>query len=136
VHEARREILQHFTPEMVEELGDVILERAPGSFFDKAMQRRLETIAARPLLNMLARAERLGYDVSDITPDEPPASHPTVQPIRNSAPQPPYTPAPSAPSAPTLAGSATAIPMDCPFCGRGFTSTSARDHVSCLCRVY
>lgn len=35
-------------------------------FLDKALQRRLKTISARRLVNALAKAERLGYDVQDI----------------------------------------------------------------------
>jgi hypothetical protein len=128
VKEARHEILQHFTPGMIDEMSDMILEKAPDSFLDKAMQRRLETIDARPLLNMLARAERLGYDARDITPDEPSASRATEPPQNTVPSQPSYSVAAPPPVAaePAIA----THPMACPWCSRVFNSISARDHVS------
>lgn len=52
-------------------------------FLDRALARRLETIDARNLVNALARAERLGYDVSDIvverTADKPEQVVPSLQ---------------------------------------------------------
>lgn len=75
VSESKHEMIQHFSAQDVEEVADLILERAPDSFLDKALQRRLGTIDARSLINALARAERLGYeddDAMDERPDLPP----------------------------------------------------------------
>ncbi|PFH57941.1 hypothetical protein XA68_14366 [Ophiocordyceps unilateralis] len=66
VRASKNQILAHLTTQDMDELADMILAKASDDFLDKAMARRLETIRARRLVNALARAERLGYDVRDI----------------------------------------------------------------------
>jgi hypothetical protein len=53
-------------PQDYDDVSDLILSKASPKFLDKGLARRLETIDARSLVNALARAERLGYDVQDI----------------------------------------------------------------------
>ncbi|KAF9769413.1 hypothetical protein IL306_013172 [Fusarium sp. DS 682] len=66
VQKSKRELLGHLNAGDFDELADLILPRVSTQFLDKALARRLETIPARQLVNALARAERLGYDVKDI----------------------------------------------------------------------
>ncbi|KAF5012242.1 hypothetical protein FDECE_1701 [Fusarium decemcellulare] len=70
VHTSKRELIQHLNPNDFDELVDIILSRVSTQFLDKALARRLETIPARQLVNSLARAERLGYDVQDIVQEQ------------------------------------------------------------------
>lgn len=62
--------MEHLSPNDFDELVDLILPRLSNQFLDKALARRLETIPARHLVNALARAERLGYDVQDIVQEQ------------------------------------------------------------------
>ena len=64
-----RYLKSHYLADDIDELMDSILSRASAQFLDKALARRLETIPARQLVNALARAERLGYDIQDIVRD-------------------------------------------------------------------
>ncbi|KAK6193425.1 bifunctional uridylate/adenylate kinase [Pestalotiopsis sp. IQ-011] len=93
------ELLQHFTAKDLDEVADLILDKASEAFFDKALERRLSTIDARSLINALARAERLGYEDND-TLDEKPGPPPSTgapagldlpyeQPVQNAQPSPP-----------------------------------------------
>ncbi|KAF5603504.1 uncharacterized protein FSUBG_7270 [Fusarium subglutinans] len=66
VQKSKRELLGHLNASDFDELADLILPRVSTQFLDRALARRLETIPARQLVNALARAERLGYDVKDI----------------------------------------------------------------------
>ncbi|KAL5614499.1 uncharacterized protein BROUX77_000336 [Berkeleyomyces rouxiae] len=63
------EIAQHLDAEIIDGVADQILRKASPTFLDKAMAERLKTIESRDLLNMLARAERLGYTADDILDD-------------------------------------------------------------------
>ncbi|KAM5355960.1 hypothetical protein ACJ41O_002606 [Fusarium nematophilum] len=67
---SKRELMMHLNANDFDELTDMILARVSTQFLDKALARRLETIPARQLVNALARAERLGYDVQDIVQDQ------------------------------------------------------------------
>ncbi|KAL1840661.1 hypothetical protein VTJ49DRAFT_211 [Mycothermus thermophilus] len=69
VAEAKQELMAHFTTEILDEVADVIIERASDGFLDKCLEKRLLTIEAKPLINMLAKAERLGYEPTDIVQD-------------------------------------------------------------------
>ncbi|KAK2937718.1 hypothetical protein FoTM2_000936 [Fusarium oxysporum f. sp. vasinfectum] len=66
VQKSKRELLGHLNASDFDEVADLILPRVSTQFLDRALARRLETIPARQLVNALARAERLGYDVKDI----------------------------------------------------------------------
>ncbi|KAI0596411.1 hypothetical protein F4775DRAFT_564448 [Biscogniauxia sp. FL1348] len=69
VTEAKREIISHFKSRDIDDITDAILERCSDAFLDKAMDKRLKTVDARSLINALARAERLGYENSDVIED-------------------------------------------------------------------
>ena len=66
VSEARNELVSLLSTHDYDDLASVILENASDSFLDQALEKRLRTIEARPLINALANAGRLGYDPSDI----------------------------------------------------------------------
>lgn len=70
ISKAVKEVIQHLTKADLDHVADTILERASNNFLDKALVVRLRTIEAKPLINALARAERLGYEPSDIVEDE------------------------------------------------------------------
>ncbi|KAI0889859.1 uncharacterized protein GGS22DRAFT_149314 [Annulohypoxylon maeteangense] len=69
VTESKHEIISHFMTPDLDELADEILQKASDYFLDCALERRLKTIDARSLINALARAERLGYENSDVIED-------------------------------------------------------------------
>ncbi|KAF4981131.1 hypothetical protein FZEAL_3001 [Fusarium zealandicum] len=103
VQTSKRQLITHLTAPDLDELSDIILARVSTQFLDRALARRLETIPARQLVNALARAERLGYDVQDIVGDHDehviPSLHSlTVQP--DAAPAQPASSQPPASSAP------------------------------------
>lgn len=66
-----------------DQITDLVLPKLSAQFLDRALAQRLETVDARSLVNALARAERLGYDVSDIVvermPDKPEQVVPSLQ---------------------------------------------------------
>lgn len=140
VNHAKVEIMSQFTPAMLAEIEDLVVEKAPDSLLDKAMAKRLVTIPARSLLNMLGRAERLGYDESDIIDENPgqpskPAA-PSVQGVPNGymsgstgqpAPQAQPQPRPQPSPQPQVVD---ADPLVCPLCYKRYPSQMTRDHVS------
>ncbi|KAK1825683.1 hypothetical protein QBC39DRAFT_270563 [Podospora conica] len=65
VAESAEELIKHFTTVDLDSIADVLLEKASDSFLDKCLAKRLLTIEAKPLVNALARAERLGYAPTD-----------------------------------------------------------------------
>ncbi|KAI3329362.1 hypothetical protein HD806DRAFT_282894 [Xylariaceae sp. AK1471] len=103
VTEAKHEIATHLGPQDIDEIAGAILERCSDQFLDRAMEQRLKTIEARPLINALARAERLGYESSDILEDRKekvvPAAQmhsPVVNPVTGIQSQ--HRPPPAAPA--------------------------------------
>src|SRR3569833_907974 len=70
IQDGRLEIIQHFTTQDIDALADVILAKASSRFLDMALEARLRTIEATPLINALARAERLGYEPGDIVEED------------------------------------------------------------------
>ncbi|KAI2784575.1 hypothetical protein F4815DRAFT_453514 [Daldinia loculata] len=69
VSESKHEIVSHLSTADLNELANDILEKASDYFLDQALEKRLRSIDARSLINALARAERLGYENSDILDD-------------------------------------------------------------------
>ncbi len=55
---------------ILESYGKEILESASEQFLDLAVEVRLRTISARELVKLLAKANRLGYQETDIIDDE------------------------------------------------------------------
>ncbi|KAK7420467.1 hypothetical protein QQZ08_010383 [Neonectria magnoliae] len=114
---SKQHIVHHLSAEDFDEVADSLLNKVSSSFLDKALARRFETIPARQLVNALARAERLGYDVQDIVEDKHggehviPSLHSLVVPTVSSQPiQPSPAYSSSAPSAPGTAHQATPAP--------------------------
>jgi hypothetical protein len=66
VANCKSELIGHFSARDIDDVADLILAKASNAFLDKALEMRLATIDAKPLLNALARAERLGYDAQDL----------------------------------------------------------------------
>ena len=55
---------------ILETYGKEILESASEQFLDLALEVRLQTISARELVKLLAKANRLGYQETDTVDDE------------------------------------------------------------------
>ncbi|CAM1506799.1 Fc.00g064400.m01.CDS01 [Cosmosporella sp. VM-42] len=72
IQESKPHVIRHLSAEGFDEVADLLLSKVSNKFLDKAIARRLETIPARELVNALARAERLGYDVQDIVEERGP----------------------------------------------------------------
>ncbi|KAI0879383.1 hypothetical protein GGS24DRAFT_495858 [Hypoxylon argillaceum] len=79
VWESKHEIAAHLRPQDIDEIAAVILEKCSDQFLDQVLEKRLNTIDARSLINALARAERLGYENSDILDDQQAKAAPTAQ---------------------------------------------------------
>ena len=135
VKHAREEIMAHFTPFLLAEVEDLVVSKAPDSLLDKAMERRLNSIHARPLLNMLARSERLGYDKSDIIPDNdaqsakptPPSDKPLYSVRQTGSTEPSGAELGVNPLRPQGDPNSSTT---CHLCGKQYFSTVTRDHVS------
>lgn len=69
---AKHEIMDKMTTADLDEVAYHILDKASDSFLDKALEKRLKSIGAKHLINALARAERLGYEPSDVQEDNDP----------------------------------------------------------------
>ncbi|KAM0341334.1 hypothetical protein ACHAPU_010077 [Fusarium lateritium] len=93
VKKSKRELIGHLTAPDLDELADLILPRVSPQFLDKALARRLETIPARQLVNALARAERLGYDVQDIVQEHNEHVIPSLHSMPTQPTMPPVPPA-------------------------------------------
>ncbi|KAJ4271998.1 hypothetical protein NW762_000708 [Fusarium torreyae] len=93
VQESKRELFSHLSGSDLDQLADLILPRVSTQFLDKALARRLETIDARDLVNALARAERLGYDVQDIVQEHNEHVIPSMHSLPVQSAMPPENPA-------------------------------------------
>ncbi|CAP71527.1 uncharacterized protein PODANS_6_1150 [Podospora anserina S mat+] len=130
------DIMNHFTTADIDKVADMIIDKASDNFLDKCLEKRLLTIEAAPLTNALAKAERLGYELGDVIPEQqqgqahPAAAAPNGHQAHPTQPAAGYPPAPSAPPSsqhpmlhictilpPTSAG----FKHSCPYCGQGFT---------------
>ncbi|KAI0135625.1 hypothetical protein F4814DRAFT_401929 [Daldinia grandis] len=87
VSESKHEIVSHLSTADLNELANDILEKASDYFLDQVLEKRLRTIDARSLINALARAERLGYENSDVL-DERKGNGPRFNPA-------PFDPSPN-----------------------------------------
>lgn len=103
------EIMAHLSASDIDAMTSSILETASTKFLDAALAMRLRTIDAKPLINALARAERLGYEPDDIV-EEPASGQERVIPQ-----QVPQFPAPAV--APPIAPKAM---NQCGMCNRLF----------------
>lgn len=144
ISSAKAEIVDAMTPSDIDAVASRLLSKASDSFLDAALELRLKSIDAKRLINALARAERLGYEPSDVQDEEDDhsASHapvhlerampspatqlPIVQPVsRQPGAQPPLQPAPQPAPQP---GAPAAGVMYCKLCFRKFVHQSAFEH--------
>ncbi|RYO80427.1 hypothetical protein DL766_007797 [Monosporascus sp. MC13-8B] len=128
VSDSKNEIIEQFKSNDLDEVSDLILSRCSNYFLDKAMEKRLKTIDARSLINALARAERLGYENSDVLDDQRERVMPTVpsmnqgQSISNN-----YNPKHPRPVAQATPGGRVAD-LQCRMCWRKFTSNAPYEY--------
>ncbi|KAI3394952.1 hypothetical protein diail_2059 [Diaporthe ilicicola] len=128
VSAAKSEIVDAMTPYDIDAVASRLLAKASDSFLDAALELRLKSIDAKRLINALARAERLGYEPSDVQAEEdypaagqqPSAHHEPVKPI-------PTPPQPIGQPSPQPDASAAPL-MYCKLCFRKFNHQSAFDH--------
>ncbi|CAK7218564.1 hypothetical protein SEUCBS140593_003589 [Sporothrix eucalyptigena] len=111
VKNTKAEIITHMSSADIDEVTNAILSIASDRFLDAALEMRLRTIDAKPLINALARAERLGYEPGDII-EEPMGGQERVIPQDVPVSQQPLPPPP-----PALAQPAT---KQCNICSRLF----------------
>lgn len=133
VAETKYELANQLKPADLDDIADILLEKASNRFLDKALERRLRTIEAKPLIHALARAERLGYEPSDIiednervVPDVPQYAVPSYAPEQVPAPSSKALGAQPEASRPVANGSSET--WHCGDCFRQFTVKSAYDH--------
>ncbi|KAH9435520.1 hypothetical protein MCOR02_004447 [Pyricularia oryzae] len=131
VKAGKADLLEHFSQADLDVVSDTILAKASHSFLDKALELRLRTIEAKPLVDALSRAERLGYESNDVVEqdnnhqervipsDSPPATHSAARPAS-------YVP--TGGSTTRASGTDPKAPWQCTVCYRTFTQQSAYDH--------
>ncbi|KAL1847527.1 hypothetical protein Daus18300_013928 [Diaporthe australafricana] len=66
VSAARSEMVDAMTPDYIDAMASRLLAKASNSFLDATLEFRLKSISPKDLINALARAERLGFQPSDI----------------------------------------------------------------------
>jgi hypothetical protein len=129
VTESKHELMAHFTAEALDEVAEIIISKASDNFLDKCLEKRLLTIEAKPLINALAKAERLGYEPGDVVQDGqherviPQEAYPGAAAGTNGHQPPPSQPPPAFPQT----GQSQ---LQCMKCFRTFTHASAHNHVS------
>ncbi|KAL7629237.1 hypothetical protein AAE478_000757 [Parahypoxylon ruwenzoriense] len=139
VVESKAEIIEHLKSTDLDEVANAILSKASDYFLDKALEKRLRTIDARSLINALARAERLGYENSDVLDDRggrdvAASTAPPFNPaLVNPSPVPTQVhQSPSAqhrPSVPSLPASRGPPPvLQCRLCWRKFKTTATYEY--------
>lgn len=132
VTDCKHQIIKHFAATDIDDVAEQILSVASNDFLDKCLEKRLLTIEAKPLIHALARAERLGYEPSDIVEGGaserviPSTSSGPQVPAGHSYPQQPQKQQPqSHPSSHTPGGR-----LQCLKCYRVFSHPSAYEYVS------
>ncbi|EJT76039.1 hypothetical protein GGTG_05963 [Gaeumannomyces tritici R3-111a-1] len=125
VKSSMTDLLEHLSQADIDSVSDIILAKASHEFLDKALEKRLRTIEAKPLINALCRAERLGYEADDAEDDEN-SSQPAGTPVQppNFMPGHPVGP-PQTPSTPAPRQEAS---WNCNLCYRHFTVQSAYEY--------
>ena len=128
VTESKHELISHFTAEALDEVADIIISKASDSFLDKCLEKRLLTIEAKPLINALAKAERLGYEPGDVIQDDrherviPHEAYPGASAAPNGLHGRPSQPPPAGPQA-------SRSLLQCMKCFRTFAHSAAMDYV-------
>ena len=138
------EVATHIDARELDVVAAQLLPKASTAFLDQALAIRLESIPGRQLVNLLARAERLGYNVEDIVMEQNSASGPerVIPAMKNIsagivASHSPASPSPSG----TTSTTSSAVPPEtisqlgiqfCKTCGRPCSGKQALDVV----RIY
>ncbi len=120
----KEEIVQHFTAADIDSVAEILLSKASTRFLDMALDTRLRTIEAKPLINALARAERLGYEPGDILEED------QQHGLERVIPQPEAYPGAGAQQIPAMLSGPAHTQPQCPVCFRVFQHRSAFEHVS------
>lgn len=127
VSESKHEVIDHFKSQDLDEVSDSILNKCSNYFLDKAVERRLKTIDARSLINALARAERLGYENSDVLDDQREKVLSTAPSTNLNQNQRNTQPSQQRQIAPTPQGSRPS--WQCRMCWRKFNSSAPYEYV-------
>ncbi len=155
VSDCKDEVIRHFGAADLDAVADYIVDQASDAFLDKCLEKRLLTIEAKPLINALARAERLGYEQGDlvdvrnqgeqvmphqsyqtlpglaqVTPAPFAPSPSNFQATTPTPPQPMYSPQPAPPMSPESKENKNRDLMQCGRCYRTFVYAAAFQHVS------
>jgi hypothetical protein len=127
VADCKEELAKHLTTSDLDQIAQHIISIASDEFLDRCLEKRLLTIEAKPLINALARAERLGYEPNDVVEGD----HERVLPgdtyggsTKSSYP---YTTTSPMSIEPTERRSSS---LQCMSCFRVFQMQSAYDYVS------
>lgn len=110
----KEELIGHLTASDIDQLAPAILSKASSRFLDAALSLRLRTIEAKPLINALARAERLGYEPDDIVEEAPSNGQERVIPQHQLAFAPPTNARPGRKEAAPTAAVPAAVPAAAP----------------------
>lgn len=127
VTDSKVEVMDHFQSQDLDEISDLVLSKCSNSFLDKAVEKRLKTIDARSLINALARAERLGYENSDVLDDQREKVAPTGASIGANQPQ--RTGSISSQQRPVASIPPGTPQWQCRMCWRKFTSSAPYEYV-------
>ncbi|CAK7262924.1 hypothetical protein SEPCBS57363_000304 [Sporothrix epigloea] len=121
VRSAKAEIVAHLRTSDIDKVAGQILAQASEKFLDAALDIRLRSIDAKRLVNALARAERLGYEIDGVLAEPDPQRESAVlQELHQGLDQ--QQPLPVATASP---------PRQCAVCSRLYTTESAYiDHVT------
>ncbi|KAK0641650.1 hypothetical protein B0T16DRAFT_393901 [Cercophora newfieldiana] len=131
VTESREDLMDHFTVADIDAVADRIIAKASDSFLDKCLEKRLLTIEAKPLINALAKAERLGYDPADVVQEDhherviPQEAYPGAGPAPSTSFSQQRT---SLPPQPVQSYTPPAPTTQCPRCFRTFTYPEAHSY--------
>ncbi|KAI1323334.1 hypothetical protein F5Y16DRAFT_347201 [Xylariaceae sp. FL0255] len=130
VFHAKHEIARHLTQQDIDAIGDALIAKASDQFLDMVLEHRLKTIDARSLINALARAERLGYENSDIIED----NRERAAPIMSTAPPPPPIPTQPPPPPVSVQSQAQSQPPRAPAPAPAPPASPAQQSLQCrLC---
>ena len=160
VSDCKDEVIRHFGPADLDAVADYIVDIASDAFLDKCLEKRLLTIEAKPLINALARAERLGYEQGDmvdvrnqgeqvmphqsyqtlpglaqVTPAPFAPSPSNFQATTPTPPQPMYSPQQAPPMSPESKENKNRDLMQCGRCYRTFVYAAAFQHVCSFAKL-
>lgn len=126
VSNCKQEIVEKWSTRDIDDIAPALLAKASNAFLDQCLALRLQTIDAKPLIQALAKAERLGYEPNDILLSE---QQERVIPNTQLGHAPPVS---TSTARPTGAAVPRARPdqLQCLKCFRTFTKKSYFDFVS------